>query len=129
MSLTRINKTGEPLVIPASDGRLTITVPVQIKRRSGRKVVMLPRGAERPRDGDPTPIQLALARGYRWLAMLESGEVKSLRELARRAGIDANKQVATRIANQLPSEGNSAALREFAWRFVNIIARALVALG
>ena len=38
-------------------------------------------------------------------------------------------EVATRIANQLPSEGNSAALKEFAWRFVNIIARALVALN
>jgi conjugative coupling factor TraD (TOL family) len=38
-------------------------------------------------------------------------------------------EVATRIANQLPSEGNSAAFKEFAWRFVNIIAHALVALG
>ncbi len=38
-------------------------------------------------------------------------------------------EVATRIANQLPSEGNSAAFKEFGWRFVNIIARALVALG
>jgi conjugative coupling factor TraD (SXT/TOL subfamily) len=38
-------------------------------------------------------------------------------------------EVATRIANQLPSEGNSAAFKEFAWRFVNIVARALVALG
>jgi conjugal transfer pilus assembly protein TraD len=38
-------------------------------------------------------------------------------------------EVATRIANQLPSEGNSAAFKEFAWRFVNIIARALLALG
>ena len=37
-------------------------------------------------------------------------------------------EVATRIANQLPSEGNSAAFKEFAWRFVNIIARALVEL-
>ncbi|MFA0941090.1 conjugative coupling factor TraD, PFGI-1 class, partial [Pseudomonas tremae] len=36
---------------------------------------------------------------------------------------------ATRIAGQLSGEGNSAAFREFAWRFVNIIARALVALG
>lgn len=31
-------------------------------------------------------------------------------------------QVATRIANALPSEGNSSAFREFAWRFVNIVA-------
>jgi conjugative coupling factor TraD (TOL family) len=38
-------------------------------------------------------------------------------------------EVATRIAGQLSSEGNSAAFREFAWRFVNIIARALVELG
>ncbi|MCH8058921.1 MAG: type IV conjugative transfer system coupling protein TraD [Proteobacteria bacterium] len=38
-------------------------------------------------------------------------------------------EVATRIANQLPREGNSAAFKEFAWRFVNIIARALVGLG
>jgi conjugative coupling factor TraD (TOL family) len=37
--------------------------------------------------------------------------------------------VATRIAGQLSGEGNSAAFREFAWRFVNIIARALVELG
>jgi len=37
-------------------------------------------------------------------------------------------EVATRIAGQLSGEGNSAAFREFAWRFVNIIARALVEL-
>lgn len=38
-------------------------------------------------------------------------------------------EIATRIANQLPSQGDSAAFREFAWRFTNIISRALVALG
>src|SRR3990167_4977178 len=38
-------------------------------------------------------------------------------------------EVATRIAGQLSGEGNSAAFRQFAWRFVNIIARALVELG
>lgn len=38
-------------------------------------------------------------------------------------------EIATRIANQLPDEGNAAAFKEFAWRFVNIISRALVALG
>ncbi|MYD46434.1 MAG: type IV conjugative transfer system coupling protein TraD [Gammaproteobacteria bacterium] len=34
-------------------------------------------------------------------------------------------EVATRIANQLPGGGSSSAFKEFAWRFVNIIARAL----
>lgn len=38
-------------------------------------------------------------------------------------------EVATRIAGQLSGEGNSAAFREFAWRFVNIVARARHALG
>ena len=28
-------------------------------------------------------------------------------------------EVATRIAGQLPNEGNSTAFREFAWRYVN----------
>ncbi len=36
---------------------------------------------------------------------------------------------ATRIANGLPNEGNSAAFKEFGWRFTNIITRALHFLG
>jgi len=38
-------------------------------------------------------------------------------------------EVATRIANQLPSEGNAAAFKEFSWRFINIVAQALTQLG
>lgn len=38
-------------------------------------------------------------------------------------------EVASRIAGQLSAEGNSAAFKEFAWRFINIVARALVSLG
>jgi conjugative coupling factor TraD (TOL family) len=38
-------------------------------------------------------------------------------------------EVATRLAGQLSGEGNSAAFREFAWRFVNIVAQARHALG
>ncbi len=38
-------------------------------------------------------------------------------------------EVATRIANQLPGEGQSRAFKEFVWRFVNTISRTLVALG
>ncbi len=66
-------------------------MPIQIKRRSGRKLVTLPNGETikpRPWDTVTTPLQLALARGHRWLAMLESGEVKTMRELAAREGVD-----------------------------------------
>jgi hypothetical protein len=44
--------------------------------------------AFRPWDTEPTPLQLALARGHRWLAMLESGGASSMKEIARRAGVD-----------------------------------------
>jgi hypothetical protein len=91
MSETRIQPTGAAAVIALSDGRLTLSVPIQIKRCSGRKRVMVPDGASfqhRPWDGAPTSLQQALARGHRWLAMLESGEVKSLKAIAARERID-----------------------------------------
>ena len=91
MSEIRIQKTGEADILQTSDGRLTLSVPIQIKRRSGRKLITLPNGETspaRPWNVAPTPLQLVLARGHRWLAMLESGEAKSLKEIATREGID-----------------------------------------
>jgi hypothetical protein len=85
-----IDRNGQPEVIAASDGSLTVTVPIRIKRRGLRKAVTLPDGGADPRpwDATPTPLQLALARGHRWLAMLESGEATSMKEIAWREGID-----------------------------------------
>lgn len=64
----RIERTGEPDILQTSDGRLTLSVPIQIKRRSGRKLVTLPNGETapvRPWDMASTSLQPALARGYR----------------------------------------------------------------
>ena len=100
MSDIKIQKTGEPDVIEASDGRLTLSVPIQIKRRSGRKLVTLPNGETvkaRPWDTATTPLQMALARGHRWLTMLESGEAKSLKEIAALEGGD-NSYVSRMVA-------------------------------
>ena len=86
-----IRKTGATDVTSSSDGRLTLSVPIQFKRRGGRKQVTLPDcavGQPRPWDTAATALQLALARGHRWLAMLESGEAKSLREIAALEGVD-----------------------------------------
>ena len=91
MSRTRVDAIGAPDIVADSEGRLTLSIPIHIKRCSGRKQVALPHGEitkARPWDSAPTPLQLALARGYRWLAMLESVEVTSLREIAKREGID-----------------------------------------
>jgi conjugative coupling factor TraD (TOL family) len=38
-------------------------------------------------------------------------------------------EVASRATNALPSTGNSAAFKEFSWRFTNLVAQAQVALG
>lgn len=38
-------------------------------------------------------------------------------------------EVATRIAGQMPSEGQSAAFKEFVWGFVNQVAKGLVGIG
>lgn len=91
MSETRIQRIGIPDVAETSDGSVSLSVPIQIRRRSGRKQVTLPNGeAMLPRrwDAAPTPLQLALARGHRWLVMLETGAAKSLREIAALEGVD-----------------------------------------
>jgi hypothetical protein len=61
-----------------------------ISPRGCNKVITLPNGemGKPQRPLEPTPMQLALARGHRWLAMLESGEVKTLTEIAKREGVD-----------------------------------------
>jgi hypothetical protein len=91
MNEIQIQQTGATDVMTTSDGRLTLSVPIQVKRRSGCKKVLLPNGeTAKPKAWNTraTPLQLALARGHRWLAMLESGEVKSFREIAERENID-----------------------------------------
>ena len=38
-------------------------------------------------------------------------------------------EVATRVANQLPDEGQSAAFRDFVWRFINVLTKIMEALS
>ncbi|WP_434778567.1 type IV conjugative transfer system coupling protein TraD [Neisseria sp. Ec49-e6-T10] len=38
-------------------------------------------------------------------------------------------EVATRIANQLPGEGQSAAFKEFVWRYINVLTKTMEALS
>jgi hypothetical protein len=75
-----------------SAGGITISVPITLKRRSGRKLITLPNGnaraAPRPWDHSATRDQLALARGMVWRRMLDSGEALTLTEIAEREGVD-----------------------------------------
>lgn len=86
-----LERAGRPKTSQGSDGSVSISIPVCFKRRAGRKLVTLPDGNQvtaRPWDSSATPIQMALARGWKWLGMLERGEVSSLKEIAAREKLD-----------------------------------------
>lgn len=91
MNEITIKATGEAEMVSASDGSMNVTIPIKMIRRGRRKAVTLPDGTTiQPRawDNEPTPIQLALARGHRWLAILESGKARNLTEVAEMEGMD-----------------------------------------
>jgi len=70
---------------------VTVSVPLTIRRRGGRKQIIGPDGAVArqgdggagvvPVNGDPALIK-ALARGFRWRRMLEDGRYASISEMA-----------------------------------------------
>lgn len=81
-----LSVSGPATEVRASNGSVVLNVPIALKRRSGRRVV-LPAGAEAAASRTTaTPLQLALARGHRWLRMLETGDAASMCDIARREG-------------------------------------------
>ena len=77
---------------------LTVHVPLTVRRRGGRKVVIAPDGTEAPvmtaARIDSTLVK-ALARAFRWRRMLESGVVSTVDEIAVREKI--NKSYVSRV--------------------------------
>ena len=91
MSDIRIDQNGAADLIAASNGSLTVSLPIKLIRRGKCMAVTLPDGTTiqpRPWGDTPTPIQQALARGHRWLEMLQSGQAQSLTEVAELEGMD-----------------------------------------
>ncbi len=76
---------------------VTVSVPLTIRRRGGRKQIIGPDGAVARQDGggagvvpvrgDPALIK-ALARGFRWRRMLEEGRYASISEMAKAEGVE-----------------------------------------
>lgn len=77
-------------VVAGSDGSITFDIPLRIVKRGYRKVVQIPNseGEQRPWDNRPTALQRALGRAERWRRMLDSGEAKSINEIAAREKAD-----------------------------------------
>ena len=83
----------------ATPQMLMVHIPLTVRRRGGRKVVIAPDGTEAPAVGaaariDSTLVK-ALARAFRWRRMLESGVVSTVGEIATRETI--NKSYVSRI--------------------------------
>jgi hypothetical protein len=68
---------------------LTIRIPIRLQRRGGRKLIMTPEGvappARKPRRDD-TLIE-ALVRAHRWRRKIESGQARSITDLAEQEGV------------------------------------------
>jgi hypothetical protein len=70
----------------SGSGSITVRVPISIRRRGGRRLVLAPDGAEvtgvpvtRHVDG---AMVKAIARAFRWREMLEEGRYQTIREIA-----------------------------------------------
>jgi hypothetical protein len=68
---------------------LTIRIPMRLQRRGGRKLIVTPEGVTpatpKPRRDD-TLIR-ALVRAHRWRRRIESGQAKSITDLAEQEGV------------------------------------------
>ncbi len=78
----------------ATSPTLTVHIPLTVRRRGGRKVVIAPDGTEAPAVGaaariDSTLVK-ALARAFRWRRMLENGSYSTIKELAAAEKINAS---------------------------------------
>jgi hypothetical protein len=68
---------------------LTIRIPIRLQLRGGRKLIMTPEGAAVPPrkpSRDETLVK-AIVRAYRWRRRIESGQAKSITDLAEQEGV------------------------------------------
>src|SRR5687767_4220440 len=82
----------QPTIRPDNE-RLTVSVPLQFRRRGGRKRLVTPQGASplfRKEAIVDNRLVKALARAHRWQRMFESGSYGSIAELAAREEINAS---------------------------------------
>ena len=74
-----------------TDQTVTVTVPFAIRKRGGRKLVITPDGmaaAPTPRSRVDSALLKALARGFRWRKLLESGHFVTIEEIAEAENIN-----------------------------------------
>ena len=90
MRLTMEEFPGDAMMLRSQDGGVTVAIPIRIQRFNGRRQVVVPQGISAALDTQraPTALQVALARGHRWLRQIEGGQARNLAEIADRERID-----------------------------------------
>ena len=83
--MTRIIQTGAAVQQPGV--KLTTFIPVRIKRRGGRKVVV-PASTDKMLPEHDAPILTALSRAFHWQRLIDEGIVKSGSDIARQEGLN-----------------------------------------
>jgi hypothetical protein len=74
-----------------NDQAVTVTVPFAIRKRGGRKLVITPDGtttAPVTRARLDSALLKALARGFRWRKLLETGDFATIEEIAEAENIN-----------------------------------------
>ena len=74
-----------------TDQTVTVTVPFAIRKRGGRTLVITPDGvtsAPTPRTRVDSALLKALARGFRWRKLLETGHFATIQEIAEAENIN-----------------------------------------
>jgi hypothetical protein len=68
---------------------LTIRIPIRLQRRGGRKLIMAPErsAAPTPKPSRDATLVKALVRAHGWRRRIESGQAKSITDLAEQEGV------------------------------------------
>ena len=70
---------------------IVVHIPMTLKRRGGRKEIIVPQGLDgktSSKQAAQNAILVAIARAFRWKDLIESGRVKNLAEIARANRVD-----------------------------------------
>jgi hypothetical protein len=74
-----------------SEGGVCVHVPMTLKRRSGRKEIVVPDGLQHSVDTGPDyheALVIATSRAHRWKKLLDEGKYASIKEMAQALKIE-----------------------------------------
>ena len=69
---------------------LVIRIPMRLKKRGGRKTIVVPGGlpGSKQSQSSQEPLIIALARAFHWQKLIDAGRYASVTELARALDVD-----------------------------------------